>query len=337
MTKVSGMRGVAGVAIAAAFGLSSGGAMAADHIKVGVGPLASVASMFIAQEKGYFAAENLDAELISFDAAQTIVMGVTGGDLDFGVTAVNGAFYSLAAQGTIKLIAGTVIDVPGFQQYAFVISNKAYDAGFKGYKDMSGHSVAVVQVGGPIHYVLELLVEKYKIDPATVKPIPLQQIPNEVSAVTGNTTDAGVIPATAALPGIGRGEMHLVGFTGDEVRWQGAGVFASTKSLKDRQALVERFLRVFRKGAADYAAAFIGADGKRIDGPTEPEILAIISKYVHQTPEQVAKAIPYLDPKGALDPKDIDRQLDWFREQGMLKSPIKAADVIEQKYLIPVK
>src|SRR5579864_9744730 len=99
MTNISGMRGVAGAAIAAALGLSSGNAMAADHIKVGVGPLASVASMFIAQEKGYFAAENLDAELISFDAAQTIVTGIAGGDLDFGVTAVNGAFYSLAAQG----------------------------------------------------------------------------------------------------------------------------------------------------------------------------------------------------------------------------------------------
>jgi NitT/TauT family transport system substrate-binding protein len=331
------LQGAASAVLALALFAGAGNAQAADHIKVGVGPLASVASMFIAQEKGYFAAENLDAELLSFDAAQTIVTGIAGGDLDFGVTAVNGAFYSLAAQGVIKLIAGTVIDVPGFQQYAFVISNRAYEAGFKGYKDMSGHSVAVVQVGGPIHYVLELLVEKYHIDPATVKPVPLQQIPNEVSAVTGGTTDAGVVPATAALPGVGRGDMKLVGFTGDEVRWQGAGVFASTKAIKEKQALVERFLRVFRKGAADYAAAFISADGKRIDGPTAPEILAIIAKNVHQTPEQVAKAIPYLDPKGALDAKDIDHQLDWFRAQGMLKSPIKAADVIEEKYFIAVK
>jgi NitT/TauT family transport system substrate-binding protein len=331
------LQGAASAVFAFALFAGAGTAQAADHIKVGVGPLASVASMFIAQEKGYFAAENLDAELISFDAAQTIVTGIAGGDLDFGVTAVNGAFYSLAAQGVIKLIAGTVIDVPGFQQYAFVISNRAYDAGFKGYNDMSGHSVAIVQVGGPIHYVLELLVEKYHIDPATVKPVPLQQIPNEVSAVTGGTTDAGVIPATAALPGVGRGEMKLVGFTGDEVRWQGAGVFASTKEIKDKQELVERFLRVFRKGAADYAAAFISADNKRIDGPTAPEILAIIAKNVHQTPEQVAKAIPYLDPKGALDAKDIDHQLDWFRAQGMLKSNIKAAEIIEPKYFIPVQ
>lgn len=337
MKELGRLQGAASAVFALALFAGAGKAQAADHIKVGVGPLASVASMFIAQEKGYFAAENLDAELISFDAAQTIVTGIAGGDLDFGVTAVNGAFYSLAAQGVIKLIAGTVIDEPGFQQYAFVISNRAYDAGFKGYKDMGGHSVAVVQVGGPIHYVLELLVEKYKIDPATVKPVPLQQIPNEVSAVTGGTTDAGVVPATAALPGVGRGDMKLVGFTGDEVRWQGAGVFASTKAIKEKQALVERFLRVFRKGAADYAAAFISADNKRIDGPTAPEILAIIAKNVHQTPEQVAKAIPYLDPKGALDAKDIDHQLDWFREQGMLKSNIKAADIIEQRYFLAVK
>ena len=337
MTEVSTTRGVVGAAIAVAVIAASHGAQAADHIKVGVGPLASVASMFIAQEKGYFAAENLEAELLPFDAAQTICTGIAGGGLDFGVTAVNGAFYSLAAQGAEKLIAGTVRDVPGFQQYAFVISNHAWDAGFKGYKDMGGHSVAVVQVGGPIHYVLELLVEKYHIDPATVKPVPLQQIPNEVSAVTGNTVDAGVIPATAALPAIGRGDMHLVGFTGDEVQWQGAGVFAATKTIKEKQELVERFMRVFRKGAADYAAAFIGADGKRINGPTAPEILAIIAKYVHQTPEQVAKAIPYLDPKGALDAKDLDHQLDWFRAQGMLKSDIKAADLIEQRYYIPVK
>jgi NitT/TauT family transport system substrate-binding protein len=337
MTIFAWTRGVIGLAAAAGLCFSGGSAQALDHIKVGVGPLASVAAMFIAQEKGYFAAENLEAELLNFDAAQTIVMGITGGDLDFGVTAVSGAFYSLAAQGTIKLIAGTVRDVPGFQQYAFVISNKAYDAGFKGYKDMAGHSVAIVQVGGPIHYVLELLVEKYHVDPATVKPVPLQQIPNEVTAVTGNTTDAGVIPATAALPGVGRGDMKLVGFTGDEVQWQGAGVFASTKTLKEKPELVERYLRVFRKGAADYAAAFIGPDGKRIDGPTEPEILAIIAKYVHQTPDQVAKAIPYLDPEGRLDPKDIDHQLDWFRAQGMLKSPVKAADVIDQHYLMSVK
>jgi NitT/TauT family transport system substrate-binding protein len=329
-----GARALIATTLAAAALLTAGQAHALDQIKVGVGPLSSTAPVLIAEDKGYFKAENLDGQFLFFDAAQTMTMGVSSGDLDFAVTAVSGAFYSLAASGSIKLIAGTVVDAPGFQQYAFVISNKAYDAGFKSLKDMSGHSVAIVQVGGPIHYVLALLEEKYKIDPARVKPLPLQQIPNEVSAVAGNTADGGILPATAATPAVQRGDMKLFGYTGDEVTWQAGGAFASTKTIKEKPELVERFLRAFRKGLADYHAAYTGAGEKRQNGPTAPEISAIIAKYLKQTPQQIEASIPYLDPKGALDIKDIDHQLDWFRAQGMLKSNIKAADVIEQKYLI---
>ncbi|HVB17184.1 MAG TPA: ABC transporter substrate-binding protein [Stellaceae bacterium] len=322
------------LAAAAALVGAASNAQALDQIKIGVGKLSSTAPVLIAQDKGYFKAENLDASFVFFDAAQTITMGVSSGSLDFGVTAVSGAFYSLAAAGTIKLIAGTVRDEPGFQQYAFVISNKAYAAGFTSLKDMAGHSVAIVQIGGPIHYVLSLLEDKYKIAPASVRALPLQAIPNEVSAVAGNTADAGIIPATAATPPVTKGAMKLLGYTGDEVQWQAGGAFASTKMIKDNPKLVERFLRAFRKGLADYHAAYMGPDDKRKDGPTAPAITAIIAKYIGQTPQQIESSIPYLDAKGALDPKDIDHQLDWFRAQGMLKSNIKAADVIEQKYLV---
>lgn len=326
---------VCGLVVAAAtLVLPAGSAQALDQIKVGVGRLSSTAPVLIAEDKGYFKAEDIDAQFLFFDAAQTMTMGVSSGDLDFAVTAVSGAFYSLAASGSIKLIAGTVVDAPGFQQYAFVVGNKAYESGFKSLKDMANHSVAIVQVGGPIHYVLALLEEKYKIDPLSVKPLPLQQIPNEVSAVAGNTAAGGIIPATAATPAVDRGEMKLLSYTGDEVTWQAGGAFAATKTIKDNPALVERFLRAFRKGLADYHAAYVGPDEKRQDGPAAPEITAIIAKYLQQTPQQIETSIPYLDPKGALDMKDIDHQLDWFRAQGMLKSDIKAADVIEAKYFI---
>lgn len=328
--------GLLACALAAALGVAPG-AFALDQIKIGVGKLASTAPVMIAQDKGYFAAENLTAEFVFFDAAQTITMGVTSGDLDFGVTAVSGAFYQLAGQGTIKLIAGTVRDEPGFQQYAFVVSNRAYEAGLKSYKDMAGHSVAIVQVGGPIHYVLALLEDKYGIDPAKVKPLPLQAIPNQVSAVTGGQADAGVIPATAAMPSVARGDMKLIGYTGDEVQWQAGGAFASTKTINERRDLVERFLRAFRKGSADYFAAFNAPDGSRKDGPTAPTVLAIIAKYLNQKPEDIALGIPYLEGQGRIDVKDIAHQLVWYHEQGMLKTDVKAEDVIERRYIVELK
>src|SRR5215469_17859390 len=219
-------------AVAASLALLVGGALSvatpanAETIKVGTTKLSSTAPLYIAIDKGYFAAEGLDAQVVIFDAAQPINMGITSGALDFGVTAVNGAFYSLAAAGSQKIIAGTVRDAPGFQQYAFVVANKAYDSGLKSLKDLNGHSVAVVQVGGPIHYTLALLVEKYKLDAASIRPVPLQVVSNQVSAVTGGTTDSGISPVTAVAGALARGDMKSLGTTGDEVQWQIGALFA---------------------------------------------------------------------------------------------------------------
>ncbi|HTV89485.1 MAG TPA: ABC transporter substrate-binding protein, partial [Stellaceae bacterium] len=50
-------------------------AAGAEAIKIGIGPVTASGPIFIAQDKGYFAAENLEAEAISFDAAQSVAQG----------------------------------------------------------------------------------------------------------------------------------------------------------------------------------------------------------------------------------------------------------------------
>lgn len=315
--------------------ITSGASRAdADAIKVGTTKLSSTSPLYIAVDKGYFAAEGLDAQIVTFDAAQPISMGITSGDLDFGVTAVNGAFYSLAAAGSQKIIAGTVRDAPGFQQYAFVVANRAYDAGLKSYQDLNGHSVAVVQVGGPIHYTLALFEEKFKLDAKSIRPVPLQVVSNQVSAVTGGTTDAGIIPVTAVAGSLARGEMKNLGFSGDQVQWQIGALFASTKSLTSRRDLVERFLRAYGKAVREYHDAFIGPDEKRKNGAGAEELLALIAKNLGQTTAQVEPALPYIDPKMRVDVKDIQHQLDWYLEEGMLKTAVKADDVIDKTHVI---
>src|SRR5258707_8596711 len=99
MNRFVRLRAIIVVMIALGLIIAARAAAATDEIKIGVGKLASTAPVLIAQDMGYFAAEGLNASFVFFDAAQTITMGVTSGDLDFGVTAVSGAFYQLAGQG----------------------------------------------------------------------------------------------------------------------------------------------------------------------------------------------------------------------------------------------
>jgi NitT/TauT family transport system substrate-binding protein len=326
----------AGAALLAFAVLAAWAPAGAETIKVGTTKLASTAPLYIAIDKGYFAAEGLTAEVVVFDAAQPVNMGITSGDLDFGVTAVSGAFYSLAAQGSQKIIAGTVRDAPGFQQYAVVLAIRAFDAGLKSYKDFAGHSVAIVQVGGPIHYTLALLEEKYKLDPKSIRPVPLQTVSNEVSAVSGGQTDAGIIPVTAVTAAIARGDMKLLGYTGDEVQWQLGALFAGTKTISERRGTVDRFLAAYRKAVGDYHDAFIGTEETRKDGPTAPEILAIIARNLGQKPEQVEAALPYIDPQLRLDVKDIAHQLAWYKSQAMLKGEITPEMVMDKSYVTPL-
>jgi NitT/TauT family transport system substrate-binding protein len=164
---------------------------------------------------------------------------------------------------------------------------------------------------------------------------PLQAATNQASAVAGGSVDAAVTMSTILMPGVQSGQTKLLGYVGDEVPWQLSSIFTTVKTA-DNVAYVERFLRAYKKGAHDYIGAFVGPDGKRADQPSAPAVLAIISKYVGQSPDQVRKAIAYVDPDAKLDVKDLQHQIDWYVSQGMLKNRIDVNTVIDKRYVVAV-
>src|SRR5580704_11272551 len=112
----------------------------AETVKLGIVKTASTAGVFIAIEKGYFAAEGLDTVLYYFDASEPIAVAVVSGAIDFGVTGLTGGMYSLAGQGALRIIAGQHHEAAGFHSQAYLASNRAYEAGLTTPKDIAGHS-----------------------------------------------------------------------------------------------------------------------------------------------------------------------------------------------------
>jgi NitT/TauT family transport system substrate-binding protein len=108
------------------------------------------------------------------------------------------------------------------------------------------------------------------------------------------------------------------------------------RTANERRDTVERFLRAYRSGARLYHDAFIGPNGERRDGKDAPEIVALLGKAVGLGIEDVKLGIAYMDPEGRLDVKDVLRQIDWFRSQGMVKPGIDAAAVIDGRYVVPL-
>jgi len=311
------------------------GAEAADKLAVGVLKLVSSGPVYLAQDKGYFKAEGLDTELKFFEAAQPVSVAVVSGDIDVGITGLTGGFYNLAGKGGLKIIAAQSREEPGYHLIAYLAAKHAYDSGLHTLADLPGHSVAMTQTGSTFHYSLGLLAEKLHFELTQLKLVPLQSIPNMVSAMKGGQVDAALIPATNALPLVDSGDAKLLGWVGDETPWQLGAVFTAPKTIADRRPVLERFIRAYRKGAQDFYDAFLtkGADGQPVDGPAAPENLAIFAKYTGQPIAQLKIGIPYIDPQGRLLVRDIYRQVAWYQSQGLVDKGVDAKNILDLSFV----
>jgi NitT/TauT family transport system substrate-binding protein len=325
------------VAAATTLGLVSGGSAQAETVKVGLSKLVSYPAVPIAIARGYFKDVGIDAQMVFFDSAQPIAVGVTSGDVDFGVSGLSAGFYTLAAQGQLRLLASSAGEEPGFYNIVFLVSNKAYDAGLKTIKDLPGHDVAVTQLGTSLQYTVGLAAEKYGFPIGSVAIKPLQSNSNVISALIGGTVATGVLPGTPTLAVVQKGDVKRLGWAGDLVPgWMGSALFTNTKHANNQGDLVKRFMTAYRKGTQDYHDAFATPDDKRKDGPDAPAMLKLLADFSGAPAEEIDKATPYIDAQGKVNVGDVANQISWYKSQNQLKGDVKADELVDMRYAIPV-
>ncbi len=331
------MKRCAVIAALLGLALSCAASARAETIKLGLLKTTSAGPVYLAIEKGFFAAEGFEPQLVIFDAAQPVAVAVVSGDVDFGVTGITAGFYNLAGQGALKIIGAQGREAPGFHSLAFLESNRAYEAGLKSLDDLSGRTVALTQTGTPAHYALGAVAEKYRVPLASIRIVTLQSVPNIVSALTGGQTDAGATIVTVPMmPAIGRGDLRILAWVSAEIAFQDRAIFVATRTADEKRALIERFFRAFRKGAQAYHDAFIGPDEQPHDGPTAAEAIGIIAKYTGQPPEAVKLGIAYADPTLRVNVADVMRQIAWYKTQGMVKPEVDGNTIIDSRYVVPL-
>jgi len=328
------------IACALALGLTLGSAplaaQALDKIKIGLLKVSACGPVFIAQEKGLFAKEGLEAELAYFDQPALVPQGIIGGELDFGIVAPTAAFYNLAAQGAMHIIAGNADEAPGFKGLVVVASNQAYAAGLKTIRDLAGHSFAIGAAGTPQQYDLGVLAQKYGFDYASLRQMPLGSFANMVSAIVGGSADSGFPPLSAARQAIAGEKLHVLASIGDEMRMTVAVTMTAARTADTNAALVNRFLRVYAAGVRDYHDAFTGPDERPLDGPEAAEDYAILAKYTEVPLATMKLGLIHIDRDARLDVGDVMHQIAWYKAQGMVKPEVDGAKIIDRRYVVPL-
>ncbi len=317
-----------------ALSLGATSARAGDPIRVGfIGTSLASIPIVVADGKGFFAAQGLDAHLVPFESSQPVALAIASGDTDFGTTGLSEPFFVLGHQGSLKIIGGDTVEHKGFHGLGFVASNQAYAAGLTSVAKLGGHSVGITQPGSPLEYSMALVLDKYGIDLKTVRVLGLQSNPNVASAITGNQVDAAIMSSANLYAIVNRGGAQQIGWLDEEVHGADvSGTVTSTKFADERPVTVRRFLAAFRQGAQAWDAAFLDAQGNRADQANAAEMIALVAKGLGQPEEVVRRRLNYVEPEARIAVADLQRMLDWYEARGLQKFHVDATALIDMRY-----
>jgi NitT/TauT family transport system substrate-binding protein len=326
------------LAMVAALGLSAmpEKASAEDKITVGALRFTSHSAGFIAFEKGYFKEEGLDVEFSFFQAAQPIAVATASGDVDFGIAGITGGFMNLADKGAVRVVAGVLHEKKGVDGMMILASNKAHEAGLDSVEKMKGHSVALTQVGSTFHYMSARIAEKAGFPLDELKLVPLQKVGAMIGALKSGQVDTMIMVPHIAKPLVKGGNAHQLGWLYDYAEYQISGLFTSTKNIEERRDMVERFVRAYAKGIADFNRVMLDPNA---DAAEKDEMTKLIHKYVYvdRPYEKAAPSIQAgamnLNEGGALDVTDVEKQMKWFQDAGLASSSLTMEKLVDTTFV----
>src|SRR6266849_476248 len=259
---------------------SAAPAAAQEKVAVGVLRFVSSGALFLSFERGYFKEQGLDLELKYFDSAQPIAVAVVTGDVDFGLTAFTAGLFNLAGKGGLKVVAAQAKEAKGYEGNAILASNAAWGKGLRRVEDLAGRSLGISQVGSSFHYQIGQLARLKGFDLKSVDLKPLQSLANMMAALKGGSVDAIIIAPHLAKALVAVGDAKLIGWYSDLDEYQFGALFAGAKVVGARRGTVERFVRAYQRGAADFSALLNrDAAGARVFDATSHGVAALIARH----------------------------------------------------------
>lgn len=312
-------------------------AAAEERITVGTVRSSDNGALFLAVARGYFSAEGLTVEMTAYQSDRDVAQAVAAGAVDFGLAGFTPQTFDYAAQGFFKLVAAQVRERKGFEGNEVVASNAAWANGLRKMDNLADRSVAITVLGSPFHYQLAQIarVKKFDFNSITVKP--MQTVDAAALAVSEGKAEAAILPAAYARELMVASQAMLVGWYSEVGEPQDLGaLFASKAMLTERRAIADKFVRAYRRGAADYSTMVqLDRYGKRISNVSTRELATVIARYVMPGRElgraagTVETGAFPMDPQAKLNTADLEQQVAWLKEQKLIDAGVNVPDIVD--------
>ena len=307
-------------------------ARAADKVAVGTGGSASDAPFYIAYDRGFFKEEGLDVDLIVLDSGAKVIAPLGTGELDVGSGALSVGFWNALVRGIkFRIVADRGHAQPGYLYQTVFMRKDLIDSGqFKSLKDLKGLRMGFAAQGVTSLSLLNEAAKYAGIKFEDITPVYLS-FPQQIAALQNKALDGTLLIEPQATVAVNAGYGVRFMDTNEFYPYQQISViFFSDRFATERKEVAEKFMRAWLRGVRSYNDAI--KDGK-IAGAGADEVVAIMAKSFNMNPALIREMYSQaVDVTGAVNAAGVQKDLEFFLQQGWVTGQIKASDVIDMSF-----
>ena len=334
MTRID-RRGFVATLAASAVATTTARAAAPEKVTIGYTRTATDVGLYVADKRGYFAAEGIAPNFTIFDSAARMVASVANGDLQVVAGAPSAAFFNAVARGIdVRMVADKVSTPPGRPSQTLIVRKDLMQSGrVKTVADLKGMKVANAAPGAAASVTLQKMLAMGGLTIGDIQQVFLP-FPQHVVALANGAVDAALPAEPATTEAIDRG-LALKLLT-DDVAYPNheiAVIFFTGKFATEKRDLATRFLIAFLRGVRDHNDA-LGPDG-RFAGPKGDEIIKILTEDTPIKDPDFYRRFPLAacNPDGTLNIESIQSDLAAFRADKLIEGDVDMTKVIDESFL----
>ncbi|HET6781789.1 MAG TPA: ABC transporter substrate-binding protein [bacterium] len=271
-------------------------------------PVLIFAPLYVAIERGYFARQGIEIELITTPGGVSSFAVLAGGRAEVVVGGLGAALFNAAARDLDFKVVGPVHMERPPVSTPLVVSKKAWDSGeIRSIRDLRGKRVSTNVLGSATEYWVQsaLLKGGLTIDDVQLVAVNFPEVP---AALANGAIAAGLLGEPLATLAEEQGQ--IVRLSEDFVN--GVQVTALYYSGE--------FMRAQPKLALGFMVAWLQASRDLFnDGYKRDDVAAIVERYT-RVPAPIVKRArpPFHEPNGQMNFNDFKRLQEFFKRRGHL-------------------
>ncbi len=314
-------------------GMATAPALAQDVVTVGHLRIAPHIALYVADDRGFFADENITIQYEQFNSAANMVPPLGVGQLDIGVGAISAGLYNAVGRGVdIKVVADMTRFTDEYGSQILMVRKQLHDSGeVSSIADLKGRKLSMTSEAAIESSAINEALKSVGLTFDDIERVQLGQ-PQQAAAYENGAIDAAIAsePNATILARSGLA-VELAGVWEFYPNSHSGVVLFGDNFATRRKDVADRFMRAYIRGIRYYNDAL--EDG-RLAGEKGEEVARILVERTAIDDIELARGMRQIGvhPDGELRRESLENDLEFFRSRGLIEDELSLDDIIDTSF-----